>query len=61
MTTRALRRNPSVNIAVAGIVAGNNIVLVDTYNILRRRGVDTTEAAPRSGAQLIRPLAGSFP
>ena len=43
-------------IALAGIVVNNNIVLIDTYNILRRRGVDTVEAVIRTGAQRLRPV-----
>src|SRR5690606_33498477 len=31
-------------IALAGIVVNNNIVLIDTYNIVRRKGVDVVEA-----------------
>lgn len=43
-------------IALAGIVVNNNIVLIDTYNILRRRGLDTVEAVVRTGAQRLRPV-----
>jgi len=43
-------------IALAGIVVNNNIVLIDTYNILRRRGMDTIEAVIRTGAQRLRPV-----
>ena len=43
-------------IALAGIVVNNNIVLIDTYNILRRRGVDAIEAVVRTGAQRLRPV-----
>jgi multidrug efflux pump len=43
-------------IALAGIVVNNNIVLIDTYNILRRRGLDTIEAVIRTGAQRLRPV-----
>ena len=43
-------------IALAGIVVNNNIVLIDTYNILRRRGVETIEAVVRTGAQRLRPV-----
>src|SRR5690606_17943438 len=32
-------------IALAGIVVNNNIVLIDTYNVLRRQGLDQLEAA----------------
>ena len=43
-------------IALAGIVVNNNIVLIDTYNILRHRGMDTFEAVMRTGAQRLRPV-----
>lgn len=43
-------------IALAGIVVSNNIVLIDTYNELRGRGMDAVEAAIRTGAQRIRPV-----
>ncbi len=43
-------------IALAGIVVNNNIVLIDTYNQLRRAGIDATEAALRTGAQRLRPV-----
>jgi len=44
-------------IALAGIVVNNNIVLIDTYNDLRRRaGLDPVEAALRTGAQRLRPV-----
>ena len=43
-------------IALAGIVVNNNIVLIDTYNILRQRGMDTIEAVVRTGAQRLRPV-----
>jgi multidrug efflux pump len=44
-------------IALAGIVVNNNIVLIDTYNDLRRRaGLDPLEAALRTGAQRLRPV-----
>jgi multidrug efflux pump len=43
-------------IALAGIVVNNNIVLIDTYNVLRRQGLDTMEAALRTGAQRLRPV-----
>jgi len=43
-------------IALAGIVVNNNIVLIDTYNILRSRGMDTIEAVLRTGAQRLRPV-----
>jgi multidrug efflux pump len=43
-------------IALAGIVVNNNIVLIDTYNILRKQGVETYEAILRTGAQRLRPV-----
>ncbi len=44
-------------IALAGIVVNNNIVLIDTYNDLRRRaGLEPVEAALRTGAQRLRPV-----
>ena len=43
-------------IALAGIVVNNNIVLIDTYNILRRQGMDAIEAVMRTGAQRLRPV-----
>jgi multidrug efflux pump len=43
-------------IALAGIVVNNNIVLIDTYNDLRRNGQSPLEAALRTGAQRLRPV-----
>ena len=43
-------------IALAGIVVNNNIVLIDTYNILRRGGMDPIEAALRTGMLRLRPV-----
>ncbi|MFP4249368.1 MAG: efflux RND transporter permease subunit [Armatimonadota bacterium] len=43
-------------IALAGIVVNNNIVLIDTYNVLRREGQTPFEAALRAGAQRLRPV-----
>jgi multidrug efflux pump len=43
-------------IALAGIVVNNNIVLIDTYNDLRRAGQSPQEAALRAGAQRLRPV-----
>jgi multidrug efflux pump len=43
-------------IALAGIVVNNNIVLIDTFNILRRSGMDATEAVLRTAAQRLRPV-----
>lgn len=43
-------------IALAGIVVNNNIVLIDTFNQLRREGVTLQEAILRTGAQRLRPV-----
>jgi multidrug efflux pump len=43
-------------IALAGIVVNNNIVLIDTFNDLRRSGLSPLEAALRTGAQRLRPV-----
>ncbi|SOE18241.1 multidrug efflux pump [Hoeflea halophila] len=43
-------------IALAGIVVNNNIVLIDTYNDLKRNGQSAMEAALRTGAQRLRPV-----
>ncbi|RKF15833.1 efflux RND transporter permease subunit [Alginatibacterium sediminis] len=43
-------------ITLAGIVVNNNIVLIDTYNILRSEGVPSIEAVMRTGAQRLRPV-----
>ena len=43
-------------IALAGIVVNNNIVLIDTYNILRRDGMEVIEAALRTGVLRLRPV-----
>nr|WP_255561611.1 efflux RND transporter permease subunit [Pseudohoeflea sp. DP4N28-3] len=43
-------------IALAGIVVNNNIVLIDTYNDLKRGGLAPREAALRTGAQRLRPV-----
>jgi multidrug efflux pump len=43
-------------IALAGIVVNNNIVLIDTYNVLRRQGLEPIDAALRTGAQRLRPI-----
>ena len=43
-------------IALAGIVVSNNIVLIDTYNELRGRGLEPVEAVLRTCAQRIRPV-----
>ncbi len=43
-------------IALAGIVVNNNIVLIDTYNELRKRGLLPFDAVLRTGAQRLRPV-----
>ena len=43
-------------IALAGIVVNNNIVLIDTYSILRQDGLAPIDAALRTGAQRLRPV-----
>ncbi|MGC1505278.1 MAG: efflux RND transporter permease subunit [Sulfitobacter sp.] len=43
-------------IALAGIVVNNNIVLIDTYNDLKKSGQAPLEAALRTGAQRLRPV-----
>ena len=43
-------------IALAGIVVNNNIVLIDTYNDLKRSGLSPLEAVLRTGAQRLRPV-----
>jgi len=43
-------------IALAGIVVNNNIVLIDTYDDLKRSGQSPLEAALRTGAQRLRPV-----
>ncbi|MBW3139711.1 efflux RND transporter permease subunit [Ferrimonas balearica] len=43
-------------IALAGIVVNNNIVLIDTYNVLRAQGLSAHEAILRTGAQRLRPV-----
>lgn len=43
-------------IALAGIVVNNNIVLIDTFNDLRSRGLELKEAILRTGAQRLRPV-----
>jgi multidrug efflux pump len=43
-------------IALAGIVVNNNIVLIDTYNDLKSRGMSAQEALLRTGAQRMRPV-----
>ena len=43
-------------ISLAGIVVSNNIVLIDTYNIVRRRGVPVLDAILITCAQRLRPV-----
>ena len=43
-------------VALAGIVVNNNIVLIDTYNRLRKDGRSPEEAAIATAAQRIRPI-----
>jgi multidrug efflux pump len=43
-------------IALAGVVVSNNIVLIDTYNELRGRGMPPREAVLRTGATRLRPV-----
>ena len=43
-------------IALAGIVVNNNIILIDTYNELRREGLDAAEAALETGCLRLRPV-----
>ncbi|MCB1497916.1 MAG: efflux RND transporter permease subunit [Bauldia sp.] len=43
-------------IALAGVVTNNNIVLIDTYDRLRREGVPVEEAILRTGRERARPV-----
>lgn len=43
-------------IALAGIVVNNNIVLIDTFNQLRKDGMSPTEAALETGCLRLRPV-----
>ncbi|MCW8994736.1 MAG: efflux RND transporter permease subunit [Psychromonas sp.] len=43
-------------IALAGIVVNNNIVLIDTYNVLKEQGLSTHDAILKTGAQRLRPV-----
>ncbi len=43
-------------VALAGIVVNNNIVLIDTYQYLRRKGLAVEEAVVRTAAQRARPV-----
>ncbi len=43
-------------IALAGIVLNNNILFVDTYQLLRRQKVPVRESIQRAGIQRLRPI-----
>jgi multidrug efflux pump len=43
-------------ITLAGIVVNNNIVFIDTYNVLRRRGDEAYDAIVRTCAVRLRPV-----
>jgi multidrug efflux pump len=43
-------------ITLAGIVVNNNIVFIDTYNVLRSRGAEAYEAVVRTCAIRLRPV-----
>ena len=43
-------------ITLAGIVVNNNIVFIDTYNVLRKRGSEAFEAVLRTCALRLRPV-----
>lgn len=43
-------------IGLAGIVVNNNIVLIDTYNQLRQKGLNSIEAALETGTLRLRPV-----
>jgi multidrug efflux pump len=43
-------------IALAGIVVNNNIVLIDTFDMHRKRGMTTRDAIMITGAQRLRPV-----
>jgi multidrug efflux pump len=43
-------------IALAGIVVNNNIILIDTFNEFKAKGVSSLEAALRTGALRFRPV-----
>lgn len=43
-------------VALAGVVVGHNIVLVDTFYQLRRAGYDSDDAAVRAATQRFRPV-----
>jgi multidrug efflux pump len=43
-------------IVLAGIVVNNNIIFIDTFDILRAQGMEFREALLRTGAQRLRPI-----
>lgn len=43
-------------VTLAGIVVNNNIVLIDTYQRLRKLGMEVDEAVVRTAAQRLRPV-----
>ena len=43
-------------ISLAGVVVNNNIILIDTYNVLRAQGMAPHEALLRTGAARFRPV-----
>ena len=43
-------------ISLAGIVVNNNIILIDTYALMRKRGYEPAEALLRTGVQRLRPV-----
>lgn len=43
-------------IALGGIVLNNNILFIDTYQHLRKDGIESREAIIRSGVQRLRPI-----
>mgnify|MGYP000545478709 CR=1 FL=1 len=43
-------------ISLAGIVVNNNIVLIDTYNLLRDEGLNAIDAVLQTGAERLRPV-----
>jgi multidrug efflux pump len=43
-------------IALAGIVVNNNIILIDTYNQIRKEGLGAYEAALETGCLRLRPV-----
>lgn len=43
-------------ISLAGVVVNNNIILIDTYNVLRAQGMSAREAVLRTGVARLRPV-----